>query len=72
MDGLRRFLRLPIGWFLFLLSQWIVASWLVERLVPAHLSRAGVVTLMAIVIGALFVCNLWLRRRFLAGEERSP
>jgi hypothetical protein len=63
----RRWLTTPLGWFTFVLAEYLVAIGLLRVLVPSGTSTAIALPILLGVVVALFAFNLWLRRR-LAGR----
>jgi hypothetical protein len=68
VNGLRRFLWTPIGWFAFLVGELMILLLLKRVLLPAATWRIGVGVLVVVLAG-LVGFNLWFRRRFLPWDE---
>ena len=69
MNVLRAWLAKPLGWFTFVLAEYLIAIGILRAVLPADTPTAVGLPVLAGVIVALFACNLWLRRR-LAGRDR--
>jgi hypothetical protein len=59
----RSWLTTPLGWFTFVLAEYLVAIGLLRGLLPSGTSAAIALPILLGVVVALFAFNLWLRRR---------
>jgi hypothetical protein len=70
MNRVRAWLRAPLGWFSFLLAEYLIAIALLREVLPERMPvPVGLVVIVA-VVGALFLLNLRIRRWLAASEER--
>jgi hypothetical protein len=70
VNGVRAWLRAPLGWFSFLLAEYLIVIGLLRLVLPDRMPVAlGLVVIVA-VVGALFLLNLRIRRWLSAHEER--
>jgi hypothetical protein len=56
-------LTTPLGWFTFVLAEYLVAIGMLGVLLPSGTSAAIALPILLAVVVALFAFNLWLRRR---------
>ena len=70
MNALRAWLARPLGWFTFVLAEYVVTITVLRLLMPADTPLAiGSLVLIGLVVG-IFALNLWLRRRLPPSEPR--
>jgi len=63
VNALRDWLARPLGWFTFVLAEYVVTIVVLRALMPQRVSIAlGLIALVGVVAG-LFVLNMWIRRR---------
>ena len=70
MNRLRAWLRAPLGWFSFLLAEYLIAIALLRVVLPERMPVAVGLVVIVAVVGALFLLNLRIRRWLSANEER--
>ena len=66
MRALRAWLARPLGWFTFVLAEYVIAVAVLRGLaavLPLDLPPAFGVLVLAALVGGLLAFNLWLRRR---------
>ena len=70
MTPLRAWLGRPLGWFTFVLAEYVITIALLRAVLPARLTTALGVIVLAVTVVGLFAFNLWLRR-WLARPDRE-
>jgi membrane-anchored protein YejM (alkaline phosphatase superfamily) len=70
VNGIRGWLRAPLGWFSFLLAEYLIVIALLRVVLPDHMPVAVGLAVIVAVVGALFLLNLRIRRWLSAHEER--
>jgi hypothetical protein len=65
----RAWLRAPLGWFSFLLVEYLVAIALLRAVLPDRMPVAVGLLVIAAVVGTLFLLNLRIRRWLSADED---
>jgi hypothetical protein len=68
-SGFSRLLSYPVAWFLVQLAEFAVAVWVVRLIAPD--SWAAAVAILAVLITALTIVNIRVRRRFLTEDRIS-
>jgi uncharacterized protein DUF202 len=69
VTGLRRWLRTPLGWFSFILAEYVVAVGLLRIVLPDKVPLAAGLAVIVAVVAALFVFNLRIRRWIAAADR---
>jgi membrane protein implicated in regulation of membrane protease activity len=64
-----RLLGYPVAWFAVQLAEFAVAVWVVRRLAPD--SWPAAVAILAVLVAALTIVNVRVRRRFLTEDRLS-
>jgi hypothetical protein len=68
VNRVRAWLRAPLGWFSFLLAEYLIAIGLLRAVLPDRMPVAVGLVVIAAVVGGLFLVNLRLRRWLSAGD----
>lgn len=69
MRGVRAWLRAPLGWFSFLLAEYLVAIALLRAVLPDRMPVVVGLVVIVGVVAALFVLNLRVRRWIAAADR---
>lgn len=69
MNGVRAWLRAPLGWFSFLLAEYVIVIALLRVVLPDRMPVAVGLVVIVAVVGALFLLNLRIRRWLSADED---
>jgi membrane-anchored protein YejM (alkaline phosphatase superfamily) len=70
VNRVRAWLRAPLGWFSFLLAEYLIVIALLRVVLPDRMPVAAGLAVIVAVVGALFLLNLRVRRWLAADEER--
>jgi hypothetical protein len=62
VNRVRAWLRAPLGWFSFLLAEYLIAIALLRVVLPDRMPVAVGLVVIVAVVGALFLLNLRIRR----------
>jgi hypothetical protein len=68
VNGVRAWLRAPLGWFSFLLAEYVIVIAVLRVVLPDRMPVAVGLVVIAAVVGGLFLVNLRLRRWLSAGD----
>jgi uncharacterized membrane protein len=68
VNRVRAWLRAPLGWFSFLLAEYLIAVALLRAVLPDRMPVAVGLVVIAAVVGALFLLNLRIRRWLSGGD----
>jgi hypothetical protein len=68
MNGVRAWLRAPLGWFSFLLAEYLIAIGLLRTVLPDRMPIAVGLVVIVAVVGGLFLLNLRIRRWIAADD----
>jgi len=63
VKGLRVWLSRPLGWFTFVFAEYVIVIVVLRAVLPAHVSLAFGLLVLAAVVAGLFLLNMWIRRR---------
>jgi hypothetical protein len=69
VNGVRAWLRAPLGWFSFLLAEYVIVIALLRVVLPDRMPVAVGLVVIVSVVGALFLLNLRIRRWLSADED---
>jgi uncharacterized membrane protein len=69
VNTLRGWLTTPLGWFTFVLAEYLLAIGVLRAVLPSGTSAAIALPILLAVVAALFACNLWLRRRLARRDD---
>jgi hypothetical protein len=69
VNGVRAWLRAPLGWFSFLLAEYVIVIALLRVVLPDRMPVAVGLVVIVAVVGALFLLNLRIRRWLSADED---
>ena len=69
MNRVRAWLRAPLGWFSFLLAEYVIVIALLRVVLPDRMPVAVGLVVIVAVVGALFLLNLRIRRWLSADED---
>jgi hypothetical protein len=69
VSGVRAWLRGPLGWFSFLLVEYLIAIALLRIVLPDRMPVVAGLLVIVAVVAVLFVLNLRVRRWIAAGDR---
>jgi hypothetical protein len=69
VNGVRAWLRAPLGWFSFLLGEYVIVIALLRVVLPDRMPVAVGLVVIVAVVAALFLLNLRIRRWLSADED---
>jgi hypothetical protein len=69
VNPLRGWLRTPLGWFTFVLTEYLLAIGILRALLPSGTSAAIALPIVLAFVVALFACNMWLLRRIARRDD---